>query len=175
MRQAAIELTPRYDQIALAYLAGKKNYEIAELVGVSLLTVSKALADPRMIEFIEQARSISRTNLKARIEDKLVYLASRSLDNLAQTVEAKISPLNVMKRHQDGVGLELLKMIGYERVAQSPSAGTTLPPQLAERLTQALEKAERAARIPVETGPIVDAEIVEEGKESAPGAEAAAD
>lgn len=145
----------RHDKIVLLHLAGLSNKEIAAALDLTEQRVSQVLQDPLAKQIIAAGRDAIRKKLLSDVEDRIVHLAHRSLENIEETVNAEISPLHPMKRHQDKLGLELLSMIGYHRAPAPTPAGPSVPAEVFERLTRALERSER-----VREEIVLEAEIV---------------
>jgi hypothetical protein len=153
---------PHHEVMVLLHVAGKKNYEIAEIVGCDKQTVSNILGDPKAIALIAEARGQLKAGFLSNIGMRVMVLANRSLDNLEKTVNANIPVRHPSKRHQDKVGLELLKMIGYGETTGGDAA-SNISRAVAERLTIALEKANQVREIVVSEH-IQEAVIVSEKK-----------
>lgn len=150
-----------HEQIILLHLANLKNNDIAEALGCSEQTVSNILGDEKAMELIAAGVENIRRNLTTKIDNKLLMLASKSIDNLEKTVNADIPVRHRAKIHQDKIGVDLLKMLGYGE-QQKEETKNNITPELANRLTNALERAEKVREIVVEDAVY---EIVEEKKE----------
>lgn len=143
-------LKPSHEQIILLHLSGLKNVDIATALGISDQTVSNILGDEKAMELIAVGKENIKKNLLAGIDDKLVLLAHKSLSNLEKTVNADIPVKHRAKIHQDRVGVDLLKMLGYGEGPKEDSDKKTITPELANRLTTALERAEKVREIVIE-------------------------
>lgn len=150
-------LKPKHENIILLHLAGLKNVEIAATLGITAQTVSNILGDEKAVELIEAGRDNIRKNLTTAMEDKLLVLANKSLDNLQKTVEADISVKHRAKVHQDRVGVDLLKLMGYGEKKNDNAVANPITNEIANRLASALERAETVREIEIE-----EAEVIEE-------------
>lgn len=161
------KFTPRRDQVVLLHLSGMSHGDIAKLTRYTPQRVYELLTDPIAVKLIEEGRAKIISGMLQNIDGRLVQLANRSLDNIQKTVDAKISALHPAKRHQDKLGIDLLRMIGYGESRANTDQGGSLTNEMADRLSRALERSDRVQGIDVtKEVPMLEAEIVAERKAS---------
>lgn len=148
---------PKHDQIVMLHLAGYDNREIKEMTGICETTVSSILNHPQALALIEAGRQRMRENLLQSIDDRLLGLASRSVENLEKTLNSVPKLGTTQKRHQDRVSLDVLGMIGYGKPKANENSGRALSDAMAEKLSNALEKAQKVQEIQVIEATVVDA------------------
>lgn len=133
---------PIHDYMLLLHMAGRTNVEVAETLGVTPTRVSQVLRSDWAKKRIEHLQQNVQQNLMGSIDAQLTSLAHRSLENIRKTVEAPISVLHPMKKHQDKIGMELLQGVGFLRGADRDDNGKlTFGEDAAARLSKAIERA----------------------------------
>lgn len=163
---------PIHDYMLLLHMAGRTNVEIGEILGVTETRVSQVLRSDWAKKRIEHLRENVQANLMGSIDAQLVELAHRSIENIRKTVEAPISYLHPMKKHQDKLGMELLQGVGFLKSADRDDSGRlSFGEDAAARLSRAIERANfiRAKR---EVEPEVEEQetvLVDEEREIASG------
>jgi hypothetical protein len=154
---------PVHDLIVSLHVSMRSNKEIAEMLGCTPTTVTRVLTDPAAKEKIRIAQESLREKLSQRIEEGLVALCIKALDNIRQTIELEgLAYGSDFKKHQDKVSLEVLKGRGF--LNKEPPAyrqGISLDSALATRLIEAIKESEKAA------GHVIEGsyELVEESGE----------
>ena len=157
----------KYEQIvALSMIPGWTNVRIAERFGMTPVRVSQILNDPHAKAIVRATNLKLREKIAEDIHGKLLELSKTSVDRISETLEHTDFVLGSdAKKHQDNLGLQLLKGVGFlpgARDAEDENKGPTgLPVALAERLTAALERSNEAERLNAQ--PIVEAKVVKEG------------
>lgn len=151
-REVVQVLKPKHDRFIMLHIAGYSNIEISTITGDTPEYVGQVLLDPKSQDLIQEARTRVRGNLMDSIEDKLVVLAHKSVDNLAKTVNAEIPVRHPMKRHQDKVGLDLLTKLGYGLKSNDEIRRNTISQESIDRLAKALEGADRVGGIEITSG-----------------------
>ena len=169
-RTAVVTWKPIHDQVVMLYLAGYGNIEIGTALGLTPEHVGQLILDPRARALIQKGRNSIVNGVMQEIDTKLVGLARKSLDNLERTVNAVIPVRHPAKRHQDKVGVDLLKMIGYgseSGSARGQDSGSQMSPEAIDRLSRALERSEKVRQIIVqqpEDGKEIEEAVVIESK-----------
>jgi hypothetical protein len=141
------EWTIKHDLVVNLHIGMHSNEEIAQLTDLSAVRVSQILRDPQAKILIKEAQKKFRERLGERIEDGLISLAEKALENLRETIELDGLPHGSdFKKHQDKMSLEVLKGRGFlsKESDQGASTSDPLPAKLAERLAVAFEKTAEA-------------------------------
>jgi len=143
---------PVHDEMLAMHLAAYSNVRIAQVTGYSPEHVSVMLNDPRAEKAIFALRKRLRKKAIGDIEDRMVDLAERSLQNIAETVEHRYDENAVAskgKMHQDDVGFKLLACLGYngKGAKETEPRRLTLSADQGERLVTALEKSAAVDRL----------------------------
>jgi len=143
-----LEPKPIHDYVLLLHLAGRTNKEVAEVLGITPQTVTNVLRSEWAQEKIVHLRGTVQSGLLGQIDSQLLELATKSIGNIRTTVNANISPLHPMKRHQDKVGLQLLEGVGFLKGAKGDKENegggrVTFGEEASTRIAKALERAAR--------------------------------
>lgn len=136
--------------IVSLHIAGNPNKKIAAAVGITPERVSQVLSDPQAIAVIQRVKNSMRLKMEEDIEDKLVVLASESVDRIAETITHEFLPGSDEHEHQDRVAIKVLQGTGFLKKESPEGGGKTreVPStRLLERLASALEKANTAVEL----------------------------
>lgn len=119
---------PLHDQVVQLHIAGVQNQVIAEIFGLTQERISQILHDPIGRQLIRLGQQRLRETIGRSIEDRLLILADRSIDNLRLTVEQDgVDVTSSFKRHQDSVGFKILEMAGYGKKDEHDRKGDATP------------------------------------------------
>ena len=134
------------------------------------------LNDPRAKKLIALNRKHVLTGLQKEIGDRMIDLGVRSIDNIAQTVEADLRtedgegnvtvPVgSAAKKHQDMVSFELLKRIGYggSPEGEDKERRPLMSKDTEKRLVEGIERATQA-QITYDQAEEAEFEVVDVGE-----------
>lgn len=145
-----VDWSPTHDRVVLLHVAMLSNSEIGAEVGLTAARVGQILNDPTGRKLIKEAQERLREKMSAQIEDGLVGLCVKALQNIRETIELDgLQHGTDFKKHQDKLSMELLKGRGHlpgdieGKKAERPPIST----MLAERLVDALEQSNEASRM----------------------------
>lgn len=160
-----VDWTPQHEIVVQLNIAGWGNEDVAKHVKLSKERVSQILQDPRAKISRGLALQRIRDSAMQNIDDRLVELAEKSLDRLAETINFDApSVTSDFKRHQDNVSLSLVKPFMVDRNVKSQKEGGNIPESLFSRLVAAMENSNKAKEIQdaeyeiVEEKPVRDSE-----------------
>jgi len=148
-----VQWKPVHDLIAALHIAGHGPDSIATKTGVTKGHVYRVLNDPRTLNVIEFARKRAYGQLMTTVQDKMVGLGEKAIDNIAATIttpiedsEGNIAVGTKAKVHQDNVSFELLDRIGYgkHRQKEDGGGGIQLSPETEKKLVAGIERAKEA-------------------------------
>lgn len=124
------------------HLQGKKNFEIADELGITPTRVHQVLKDPSAQMMIQRFRREVRKKAHDDIETRMSELGVQAIENIALTIETEAQAGSRFKKHQDDVSFKLLDRLGYTpRSDRAPDeGGMKLDRDLSERLVAALEQ-----------------------------------
>lgn len=155
--------SPRNEHIALLWLTGKSQAEIAKMFNISQSTVSRVLKDPQTEELRVRIREELRSRVIDTVAAELDDAAQLAVRAIRRTLEAEISPVHRAKPNQDRVALKVLQGRGHLSILpEGDAGGMQMSDEQFGRLLSAMSKADKASKIdPI---PDADYEIVEEGE-----------
>ena len=164
-----MHLKPIHDQMVILHIGGYSVDAIAKALGRGRTNVANVLHDPRAEKAIEFARKRTFSAIMTAVDDKMVVLGARAIDNIAETIttpvrdsEGKVAVGTKAKVHQDNISFELLSRIGFGRGGQQEeSGGLRLSPETEKKLVEGIKLATKA-EIEYNRGEEVDFEVVEE-------------
>ena len=142
----------KYDRIVFLKIQGWSCQEIADEVGLQVPRVSVILCSRLGKERLALWEERLAERCFSTIEQGLVGLGPKAVENIAETVNAEIpEKATRRKQHQDKISFELLSRIGFGKKetgrAVDESGLNGLPRDLQERLVTALEQSAEATRI----------------------------
>lgn len=145
--------TPKHDLVIQLHVGMHGKQEIADLTDLTPTRVSQILNDPQGKALVRVAQERLRIRMAEEIEDGLVSLCVKALDNIRETIELEgLAHGSDFKKHQDKLSLEVLKGRGHlskdteaQKREQAP-----LDAMLAGRLVEALEKSNEAAQFAID-------------------------
>jgi hypothetical protein len=164
------EWRPIHDQIVALHLAGYGPKQIAEITGRSRGSIREILDDPRAQKVMETVRKHAFGRLAGVIEDRMVGLGVKAIENIADTIdcdlrdaEGKIPVGSKSKKHQDAVSFELLKRIGYggSNGDEEKERRPLMSKDTERRLVEGIERATQA-QIQYDAAEQVEVEVIDD-------------
>lgn len=154
--------TTRNEHIALLWLTGKTQAEIAKMFGIHQSTVARIVGDPRVEELKARIREELRERVIDSVAAELDDAAQLAVRAIRRTLEADISPVHKAKPNQDRVALKVLQGRGHLAVVHEGETGSfQMSDDQFGRLMAAMSKADAAAKIdPI---PEAEYEVIEDG------------
>lgn len=142
----------KYDRMVFLSLQGWTLEQISDEIGCSPNRVSVVLCSRAGKEHLAEWSERLAERCLSTIEQGLVGLGPKAVENIAKTVNAEIpESASRRKQHQDKVSFELLGRIGFGRKetdkTPTESGLNGVPRVLQERLVAALEQSAEATRI----------------------------
>ena len=156
--------THKHDAVIALHMAGYGNPSIAAATEFTEGHVRRILHDPRAQKAIKSARTRMLGKFMFNIQERMVTLGTRAIENIAETIEEDTTIGTKAKVHQDNVSFELLSRVGYGRKDNASGngkgrGGLNLTPEGQERFLKAVERSDYAREVN-----IVEAEIIDEQK-----------
>ncbi len=163
-----IQWKPIHDQMIALYIAGYSFDAIAKALGRGRTNVAGVIHDPRAQKAIEFARKRTFSTIMTAVDDQMVVLGAKAIDNIAETIntpirdsEGKVAVGTKAKVHQDNISFELLGRIGFGRGSQKEDAGgLRLSPETEKKLVAGIKLATKAEN-DYKQAKDVDFEVVE--------------
>ena len=160
---------PIHDQMIALHIAGYSIDLIAKSVNRARNTVAGVIHDPRAQKAIEFARKRTFSTIMTAVDDQMVVLGVKAIDNIAETINTPVrdsegSPAigTRAKVHQDNISFELLSRIGFGKGAQQEEAGgLRLSPETEKKIVAGIERATKA-EMEYKRADDVDFEVVTE-------------
>lgn len=156
--------TYKHEVITRLVLAGMKQTVVAKKFGISPIRVNQIMATQQARAIEEEMKGRMREYIKENIQDKIVLGMEMAIDRVNETLSFDEFPLGSdAKKHQDNLGLGLLKAGGALEKDEGEKVREQLPSSLAQKLLGALNASNEADRIREEKKEIKidDADIVE--------------
>lgn len=164
MASAAIQKwKPIHENVVQLHISGMKNKRIAKLCGLTKERVSQILCDPQARVIIRQRNLRVREELAKEMDGRLLILSERSVERLEETMDVAEQTGTDAKKHQDNVALKILQGRGFLTRTVDESRTRERQPieaSLLERLTSAMEKANKAREMHEDDEEVPLAEIV---------------
>jgi hypothetical protein len=161
--------SPKHDLIVQLHVSLHSPEEISAMVGCSSGRVLQVLSDPKGKKLVQLAQGRLREKLSAEVEDGLVSICVKALDNIRETIELEgLVHGSDFKKHQDRLSLDVLKGRGFlnkDGVSQDAVRGP-INENMAERLIKAIEKSNEASDLIAQTR--AENEIVVQEAEEVP-------
>lgn len=141
-----------YDRVVAYHVAGKKNVEIATVLGLTPVHVSNILNLPRAQELKEKLEQLIREKMEVNIPDTLEYIARKTTERLKSVLDNddlfEKSPFAVIDRGMDVLkGLNHLKGGGNGSGPINVERAIIVSGTNAEALVAGFDKADEARRI----------------------------
>jgi hypothetical protein len=143
---------PVHDMIISLHVMGYSRDAIASLTDRSPGHITRVIQDPRGKKAIEVIRKRSYKALAASVEERMMVLGRKALENIAQTIDMDVIDDNgnipvgsKAKVHQDNVSFELLKRIGFGAKSDDAEAGgLRLSPEGEKKFLEGIDRARQA-------------------------------
>lgn len=160
---------PINDQMIALHIAGYSFEAIGKALRRARTTVASVIHDPRAQKAIEFARKRTFASIMTAVDDQMVVLGAKAIDNIAETIntpirdsEGKVAVGTKAKVHQDNISFELLGRIGFGKGSQQEEAGgLRLSPETEKKLVAGIERATKA-EVAYNRVEDADFEVVEE-------------
>jgi hypothetical protein len=137
---------PKHDMVVALHVGMQSTAEIAQLVGYTSTRINQILNDPTGKAKIREAQESLRERLSAQIEDGLVAICVKALQNVRETIELEgLAYGSDFKKHQDRLSVEVLKGRGFLDKERPTRDAPAIDPILVKRLADAMEKSNQAA------------------------------
>ena len=169
---------PIHDQMIALHIAGYSLDKIAQTLGRARNNVANVIHDPRAQKAIEFARKRTFSTIMTAVDDQMVVLGVKAIDNIAETINTPVRDSEGApaigtraKVHQDNISFELLSRIGFGKGAQQEEAGgLRLSPETEKKLVAGIERATKA-EVAFNRGEKVEFEDVTKGNGKGPGSD----
>lgn len=141
-----------YDRVVAYHVTGKKNIEIATILGMTPVHVSNILNLPRAQELKAKLEATLRERIETNIPETLEYVARKTTERIKQMIDSDTlfekSPFAVIDRGMDVLkGLNHLKGNGNGASPISVERAIIVSGDNAAALVAGFDKADEARRI----------------------------
>lgn len=167
---------PKYERMLVMRLQGYDNETIADCFGVTTVRVSQVLNSPMALKGMKELKSRLRESAFSQIEDELLDMGQKAVENLRQTIESDlrdeygdVNPGSKAKRHQDDVSFKVLETLGYGKGSAEQKTGkeVSMPKEVGDRLVAAIENSDRATELHEDNDGVFRADDEDEEEEAA--------
>ncbi|MEE8114711.1 MAG: hypothetical protein V3T23_10190 [Nitrososphaerales archaeon] len=142
--------TVQHERVIHLHIVQKSASEIAEDTGLTITRVSQIIVDPKGQEIIAGFIAKMREATLINLDDGLITLAVKGMERIAETMNAEFPLGGDAKKHQDRLGLDLIKLIKGD-VTNQTEVERPLDAGMSKRLIVALEASVEVDRIIQET------------------------
>jgi hypothetical protein len=141
-----------YDRVVAYHVAGKKNIEIATVLGLTPVHVSNILNLPRAQELKLKLEQLLREKMETNIPETLEYVARKTAERIKQMIDSDVlfekSPFAVIDRGLDVMkGLNHLKGGGNGSQPINVERAIIVSGDNAAALVAGFDKADEARRV----------------------------